>query len=374
MKKRILTTIMTLGIAGALVIGCGFSACDQPVTEETKCTRPLNEGVDTQTEITGYTDHASDIFPEKGDKIAVISPSSTPSRKQTDSVIKGLKDWGYLPVEGKYTCVEERTLQDCIDDLTWALENPEIKAIFCVRGGYAANEVMDTLPVDLVKNAHKPIIGFSDITIYHSAMITAGLPNIHASMSGAFSDLPENCTEAEQNIIQGKIPNYKCEANEYCKEGTAEGILIGGNLSTFLACLGTEYDPTQIDEPYILFLEDVEEDLQHIHRCLTVLKHMGVLDKAQGIVFGEWTDNPEDANDYNGNSRGGEFTSVADMINRQFAAELDIPIAYGFPAGHGDVNYPLLMGEKVTLSVENDNFSLQYQYSSTDIDYSLELL
>lgn len=120
------------------------------------------------------------------------------------------------------------------------------------------------------------------------------------------------------------------------------------------------YDCTQMDEPHILFLEDVGEDLRHIHRFLTILKHLGVLDKAAGIVFGEWTDYPADPSDYGGSSRGGTFTSMDDMISRQIVSDMDIPVAFDFPAGHGDVNYPLLMGVTAHLSVEEGSFTLSW--------------
>ena len=106
------------------------------------------------------------------------------------------------------------------------------------------------------------------------------------------------------------------------------------------------------------FFEDVGEDVQHIHRYLTILKHAGVLDNAAGIVFGEWTDLPSDLDDYSGVSRGGAYKSIADMITRRFLPDISAPVAFGFPAGHGDINYPLLMGEKARLEVDSDNFTL----------------
>lgn len=351
-KLHFLSIILVCLIVAGFLSSCSKPTADQPAF-------PKNEGVDTTVQITGYTEFTGknhDIFLQKGDKIAVISPSAIPSREQTDAVMKGLTEWGYIPVEGKYTCVNERTLQDCIDDLTWALEDPDIKGIFCVRGGYAATEVMDSITLDIIEKAKKPIIGFSDITVYHSAWINAGVPSIHACMSGTFMDLSDKCVQAQQKIMQGQIPSYKCEANEYCIKGTAKGRLIGGNLSTLLACLGTEYDPTATGEPYILLLEDVGENTSHIHRCLTILKHMGVLDSAQGIIFGEWTDSSMDTSSYDGSSRGGRFTSMSDMISRQLSLDAGIPVAFGFPAGHGDINYPLLMGAETELIVEDEDF------------------
>jgi muramoyltetrapeptide carboxypeptidase len=99
--------------------------------------------------------------------------------------------------------------------------------------------------------------------------------------------------------------------------------------------------------------------MQQIHRYLTILKHAGVLKNASGIVFGEWTEFKAEKGDYSGSSRGGKFKSVADMIQRQFLDDIDVPVAFGFPAGHSDRNYPLLMGEEAELTVNNDGFELE---------------
>ncbi|MCR5168716.1 MAG: LD-carboxypeptidase [Oscillospiraceae bacterium] len=320
----------------------------------------LTEGEDTEckVEFRNYSGKNSSMFLSAGDKIAVISPSALPSRAQTDAVISGLKEWGYEPAEGKYVCAESRTTEDILEDLEWALNDPDIKAIFCVRGGYGASEVADRLSDDLIRSSGKLIIGYSDITVYHSAWTSNGIPSVHACMSGAFGDFPESCFKAEENILKGEIPVYTCKSSSYCRQGEAKGILIGGNLSTFCSVLGSDYDCTKTDQPYILFLEDVGEDIRHIHRYLTILKHSGVLDNAAGIVFGEWTELPAEMSDYDGSSRGGQFRSVADMISRQFLQGTDIPVAFGFPAGHGDINYPLIMGETAELSVDTESFRL----------------
>ncbi|MCR5090159.1 MAG: LD-carboxypeptidase, partial [Oscillospiraceae bacterium] len=291
----------------------------------------MNEGTDTKCEVcySPYEGKHKEMFLSKGDMIAVIAPSSRPSREQTDITMKGLEEWGYVPVGGSHVYDEICTLQDVIDDFRWALEDPEIKAVFCVRGGYGASEVMDEIPLDLVQNSGKLIIGYSDITVMHAAWSCAGLPSVHSCMSGSFDGLAEECVNAEQALFSGTIPEYRCENNQYCKEGTGDGILIGGNLATFCSVLGSAYDVSRTDEPYIIFLEDVGENFQHIHRYLTVLKHLGVLNKASGIVFGEWTEIPQDLADYTGLSRGGTFESVADMISRQFLDDLDIPVAFG---------------------------------------------
>lgn len=347
--------------------GCTININENvPVTQNSENTSDpehIDEGVDTRCEITGYSNYMggnSEYFLSEGDKIAVISPSALPSRKQVDTTIEGLKKWGFVPVEGKYVCPDTRTLDELIEDLDWALSDPDIQAIFCVRGGYGATEVMDSINPDRIKEADKPIIGYSDITVYHSAWTKAGLPSIHSGMSAAFEDIDKDCTDAQLNMMMGRLPSYRCETNTAMIEGEATGVLIGGNLSTFTGVLNTEYDCTKIEEPYILFLEDIGEDIQHIHRYLTVLKHMGVLDRASGIIFGEWTDLPADGSGNFGAARGGKFISVADMIQKEFLTDMSIPVAFDFPAGHGNANYPLLMGERVTLNVNKGSFEIIY--------------
>ena len=161
-------------------------------------------------------------------------------------------------------------------------------------------------------------------------------------------------------MMKGKIPVYQCQGNEYDIQGSAEGILIGGNLATLTTVLSTDYDCTTIKEPFILFVEEVEEDYEHIHRFLTILDHQGILDKASGLIFGEWVDIPTECGTYNGNARGGRFKSVADMISREFLQGRQTPVAFGFPAGHGNANYPLLMGAKLKLDVSEDSYTLEW--------------
>ena len=340
-----------------------LASCKSENNDEEENKKLLSEGTDTQISVERYKDFSQSEgfhFLKQGDKVAVISPSSLPSQKKFDATVNGLKEWGYVPVEGKYVCVETRTLDNCIEDLKWALEDPDIKAIYCVRGGSAAWEVLDNMSLSLIENADKPIIGYSDITNYHSAWTVCNEPSIHSSMADTFIGLDEKCVEIERNMLTGEIPVYKVEGSEYDRKGSATGILIGGNLSTLTATLNTEYDCTMIDEPYILFLEDVDEDMEHIHRFLSILDHYGVLDKTAGLIFGEWIDYPAESDTNNGNSRGGKYKSVADMISRQFLKDKDIPVAFGFPAGHGEVNYPLLMGTKLKLDVNEDGYTLEW--------------
>lgn len=301
----------------------------------------------------------SDYYLNEGDTIAVISPSALPDSAQITATVEGLREWGYVPILGQHAGHSGRTLDDCYNDLLWALQTPSIRGIYCIRGGYAASEVMDMLPLDTIRKYPKPIIGYSDITIYHSAWTALGLPSIHSSMSAAFMDLPADCAEAQRKMMRGEMPEYDFEAGKYHHDGSVEGLLIGGNLATLTATLNTAYDCTKMDEPLILVLEDVDDTYQSAHRSLTILQHLGVLDRIAGLILGDWVDfGPGTC--YIGDSRGGNWESVYDMMWRQFFKDCDIPICSELPIGHGDRNYPLRMGGKVRLEVENNRAKIAF--------------
>ena len=143
-------------IALCLMFVCGLSMA--PCDEQ----KFITEGVDTKCQVhySPYKGEHGSMFLKKGDKIAVISPSALPSKEQVDATVKGLKSWGYVPVMGKHVYGTVRSLADCIADLKWALSDPEIKAIFCVRGGYGSSEVMDQMPLELIASALEPALTF----------------------------------------------------------------------------------------------------------------------------------------------------------------------------------------------------------------------
>ena len=218
-KRKTLPLLAALLLLCASLPGCAGSGGGNEY---------VSEGEDTVCEIAGYHPYRGGTAPwslSEGDRVAVISPSEMPSREQVDATRKGLEAWGFVPVEGDHVCQETRTLDEQREDLEWALTDPDIKAVFCVRGGYGSSELMDRLSLDRIRNAGKPIVGYSDITVYHSAWTAAGLPSVHASMSAAFMDLPQDCAEAERRILLGEIPSYRCRTDTPCVDGEASGVL-----------------------------------------------------------------------------------------------------------------------------------------------------
>lgn len=299
-------------------------------------------------------------FLKPGDKVAIVAPSY---RLQDSLVVKAcdsISFYGFEPVVG--THVSDRypagpdtlsfyagSTADRVADLKWALEDPSIKAIICARGGYGA--IQDLLEMSLADFRRHPkwIVGYSDITALHMASVKAGVMSIHGNMCGniARNGLDEIGNDAMLHLLSGKMPKYDVPANEFNSFGKAKGTLIGGNMITLISVLGSEYDCLD-GRDCILFLEEVDESMHAIDRLFNMLKLQGKMDSIKGIVFCDFTE------------CGDEFawSSVEEMLHN-YTAGLGIPVAYGFTAGHGKLNLPLVEGATVTLTVTPDGAHLE---------------
>lgn len=300
-------------------------------------------------------------FLSPGDKIALLSPSYSTSMGKVDSAAAVIRSWGYEPVVGpnvgkEYLGKYAGTPEERLSDILWALHDPAIKAIICNRGGYGTIRFVDRLDFRELRNNPKWLLGFSDITTLHEMETMAGVMSIHGTM-GTFlakSGGNDRTSLLARDILSGTIPHYEIPSHPCDIPGKATGILVGGNLCTFSPVLGTEADATR-GKDIILFIEEVEEDMSHIDRLINTLALNGVFNRCKGVVLGEFTDC--DANL--------DFTSVEEMIC-SYLKDYGIPVCCGFPAGHGDVNLPLVMGSLATLEVTDSGSSLYFKVGGDD--------
>ena len=151
-----------------------------------------------------------------------------------------------------------------------------------------------------------------------------------------------------RDLLMGRVPRYEVPAHPQNIEGQASGILVGGNICTFAPNLGTQADAT-LGRDLILFIEEVGESMHNVDRQFNILAMNGVLDRCKGVILGEF------------DGCGSEFSyeSIEAML-RQYIEKYNIPLLCGFPAGHGDVNLPLVMGAPVTIDVRSDGATLQF--------------
>ena len=296
------------------------------------------------------------IFPSpltKGDKIAIISPASHILPDYVDGACNAIAQMGFQPVVsthckgqcGGYSGTIEQRLADFLE----ALHNPEVKAILCSRGGYGVVHLLEYLSADDIAENAKWLIGFSDISALHAAMVASGVASIHASMAKHLTQfgVDDEATVALFNILQGKLPTYQTPSHAFNKPGTATGTLTGGNMAVLCGLLDTDFD--LLSRGDILFIEDVGEEVYKIERMLYNLRLSGVLPMIKGLIVGRFTDyrNP----DGNGDSM--------EQMAKRMVEPYDIPVAFDFPVGHVDENMPLIEGAQVTLTVA-DTVTLQF--------------
>jgi len=283
----------------------------------------------------------------KGDKIGIVAPAG--SIAQIEKALIVMKDYGYEPIVGNYVLNQWGTFagtdQERLTDLQEMLDNPQIKAIFCARGGYGITRILDFINWERFINSPKWIVGFSDITAIHLIIQQRfKICSIHGCMPVQFDK-----TEAQSSVrelfemLEGKSCQVLQTHHPANKSGNAEGILVGGNLTMLCNQIGTPSLPNTniLFSDKILFLEEVNEPLYHIDRMFVQLYRAGILAKIQGLLIGHFSIRP------NNPDFGLSLTEIIEEKIKDF----DYPILWGIPAGHEFPNRPLLLGSKIKIQV-----------------------
>ena len=293
-------------------------------------------------------------FLQPADQIRIVSPSGTIDPKYIDGAKKVLFRWGLQVTEGEFARSEYGrfggTQEQRVADLQQALDDPNVRAILCSRGGYGIAQIIDKLDFAAFEKNPKWLIGFSDITILHNVITNLGIASIHGIMTKHLTDLPKNSEQVQslKDILFGKIPTYVIQTQPFNKIGIAEGKLIGGNLSVLFGLRGSQYDL-----PYknnILFIEDIAEKPYHIDRMMQNLRFSGVLQQLSGLVVGQFSDCDEDPL---------MKQSISEII-AEAVKDYEIPVCFNFPAGHINYNLPLILGKKVHFKVNATNVQLKF--------------
>jgi len=278
-----------------------------------------------------------------GDKVALVSPAYWVPQEALQQAAETIKSWGLLPVIGPNTNnlnvnAYAGTADERAADLLWALEDDSIKAVVCSRGGYGSIHLLNRIPQEIFQQHPKWIIGHGDITILLYAVAGNGVMCLHGPMAFQIASNQEPATTITRNILFGKLPQYIIPGNPYNRIGHAEGILVGGNLSSYCSVSGTRFNlPARQD--IILFIEEVEESLHDIDRLFYMLRLQQDFDRVKGIIFGTFNSIKYDL----------QYGSVEQMLIAHLH-EYEIPICCGFPVGSNSC-IPLIEGAPCTLDV-----------------------
>lgn len=298
---------------------------------------------------------------QPGDTIAIISPATIVKEEYIDGAVACLHKIGYNPVvlqyakgpaDGSYASSFANRLQD----LKNALHNPEFKAIFCARGGYGCTHLLPHFSFSEISKNPKWLVGFSDISALHALWLNAGVKSIHGPMAKHLANTgTENPFSAALFRMLGNGGNFDIAvpSNPFNRQGEAEGVLRGGNLAVLNSLAATPYDILDVreGEEVILFIEDISEAIYAVERMLTRLLLSGTLHKLKGLIFGHFTEYKPDRNFETMEEMASSFLEKCGIRN--------LPVAFAFPTGHIDNNYPLTEGALVRMEVHKDFTRLQ---------------
>lgn len=313
----------------------------------------------TATAETGRTDEPDSPlkippYLKKGDTIGITCPAGFITFEDIQPAVSKLQEWGFKVKTGNTVGKKDFTLggtdEERLQDFQQMLDDTNIKAIMCARGGYGVIRIIDKIDFKNIFLKPKWIIGFSDVTVIHAHLNkNYGIASLHSKMCNSF---PKDWSKAEpiqietiesiQKCLKGEKMIYSAPGNENNRSGTTEGILIGGNLKILETLAGSKSDIKT--DGKILFVEDTGEYLYSIDRMFWNLKRSGKLNKLKALVIGGFKIKPADTPEE-------EFGKTLFEIVLEKVKEFNYPVCFDFPVGHQKNNFALKCGLKHQLSV-----------------------
>lgn len=307
------------------------------------------------------THHKIPPYLQAGDTIGIVSPSGYISLAEIMPAVQLMQSWGFNVTigdnTGKKDFIYGGTDEERVADLQQMLDNPEIKAIMCARGGYGLVRIINRLNFKHFKKNPKWIIGFSDITVLHCHINrNFGIVTLHSKMCNSFPDdwakadaMQMATIQSIRQALMGENMDYSSPAVAQNRLGTAEAILVGGNLSLLTTLSGT---PSDLDtDGKILFVEDTHEYLYNIDRMFWNLKQTGKLSQLAGLVIGGFQLKPDIESEEFGRT-------IYDIVNEK-VKDYNYPVCFDFPVGHQKNNFALKCGAGHILEVGTDGCMLK---------------
>lgn len=294
-------------------------------------------------------------FLQPNDAVGIVSTARKINTKQLRPFLDLLESWKLQPVlgmtinasEDQYAGNDELRTKD----FQQMLDNPNIKAIWCARGGYGTVRIIDALDFTNFQIHPKWIVGYSDITVIHSQVHALGIETLHGNMATEIDTKTQATRNSVKQVLFGNKHSisYTANADVANRKGTAKGQLIGGNLSILYSLCGS---PSAINtQGKILFIEDLDEYLYHVDRMLQNIKRNGLFDGITGLIVGGMSDMKDNTI---------PFGKTANEIVWDTVKDYDFPVCFDFPAGHINDNQALIMGREATLNIDQSQVQLQF--------------
>jgi len=286
---------------------------------------------------------------QKGDTVAIVCPAGFMPAEKVQTAVQTLMSWGYSvkigsSVGGDSFTYFSGTDAERLADLQLALDDVNVKAILCGRGGYGTGRIIEKIDFSAFVQSPKWLIGFSDITVLHSHIFSNyGISTLHAPMAGAFNDggAEREYVLSLKQALEGITSAYPGPDHPFNKLGTATGQLVGGNLALLAHLVGSSSDLNT--DGKLLFIEDVGEYLYNIDRMMYQLKRSGKLDNLAGLIIGGFSDCKDMERPFG--------KTVFEIIN-DIVKDYNYPICFDFPVSHTEKNYALKIGQEYMLRID----------------------
>ncbi|HEY4063498.1 MAG TPA: LD-carboxypeptidase [Puia sp.] len=361
-RKNFLSSILT---AGAVIPHLGASASNTPTRHTSTGSYPghidpAHPGHHDPALPSGQLPLLVPAYLRPGDTIGITCPAGFITSKEIKPSVELIESWGFKIKVGDTVDKKDFTFggtdAERLADFQKMLDDPEVKAILCARGGYGAVHIVDRLDFSGLNQHPKWVIGFSDITVLlchlHNNL---NIASIHSKMCNSF---PDDWTKAEpvqvecilsiRQALSGEKMQYNVPPHEKNRTGTAEGPLVGGNLKTIETLAGTHSDIDTTGK--ILFVEDTGEYLYSIDRMFWNLQRTGKLSGLHGLIIGGFKVKPDDPGDEYGRT-------LYDIVQERIKP-YDYPVCFEFPVGHQKNNVALKYGIPHILTVQQAQVQL----------------
>lgn len=276
---------------------------------------------------------------EKGDRIGIVAPAGPVLQDEIQPGLDFLESLGFEPVcsphlydQKGYLAGEDKAR---VKDLHAMFREKKIKAVLCARGGYGTHRILQELDYGLFSRNPKIFVGYSDITALLFALFKkSGLIALHGPvLRDLLKGEGRNAALLLKLMTSEELTTVNFSSGTAVKEGRAEGVVLGGNLSLICHLVGTPFLPSFKGK--LLFIEEKGEPLYRIDRMLTHLLLSGELEKCAGLMVGTLEE-------------CGDPSSVIDLIKER-CSRLNMPILNGLPVGHGEHNVALPIGVRAVL-------------------------
>ncbi|MFZ1528025.1 MAG: LD-carboxypeptidase [Ferruginibacter sp.] len=298
---------------------------------------------------------------QPGNTIGITSPAGYITLEDIGPAVKKITGWGYNVKIGSSIGRRDFTFggtdAERAADFQAMLNDADVHAIMCARGGYGFVRIIDRIDFSLFKKKPKWLIGFSDITVLHSHINKLyHTASIHSKMCNSFpadwnlaEPIQRETIESLRRCLAGEKMEYTAAFNANNKFGKARGTLVGGNLKILETLSGSRSDISTKNK--ILFVEDTGEYLYSLDRMFWNLQRSGKLNELAGLIIGGFKIKKDDSEDE-------AFGKTLEEIVLEKIRDCSYPVCFEFPVGHQKNNFALKCGVMHELNVTADGTTL----------------